>query len=175
MHATPEVRQVVAAYPRRRRRNADTIFANFPTVHVHPPLRRLWLAGFLVLAFLTVQLAAAAYACMGSRYALDQTGDMAGMTESCPEMSQQAQPAQHAQHAGDTTGVHDGLCLEHCQLGAKTVDHASPQIPVFLPVLLSVVELTPAPTTDHFALVYGDAMPRAPPPPLSILHCCYRT
>ena len=94
--------------------------------------------------------------------------DMAGMMESCPEM---------AKHAQQDTGAHDGLCLEHCQLGSKSVDHASPQVPAFLPVLLGVVEPTPALTADHdyFALVYGDAIPRAPPPPLSILHCCYRT
>ncbi|MDF3885088.1 copper resistance protein [Cupriavidus basilensis] len=129
-------------------------------------LRRLWLAGLLITAFLTVQLAAAAYACTGSRYSLEQMDDMAGMMESCPEMAKNAPP---------DAGAHDGLCLEHCQLGSKSVDHASPLVPAFLPVLLNVIEPTPAPTVDHFALVYGNAIPRAPPPRLSILHCCYRT
>jgi len=129
-------------------------------------LRRLWLAGFLICAFLTVQLAAAAYACTGSRYSLDQMDDMAGMMESCPEM---------AKNAKQDRGANDGLCLEHCQLGSKSVDHTSPQVPAFLPVLLSVVEPAPVQATDRFAMVYGNAIPRAPPRPLSILHCCYRT
>ena len=117
-------------------------------------------------AFLTVQLAAAAYACMGSRYSLIQMDDTAGMMESCPEM---------AKSAKQDTGAHDGLCLEHCQLNAKSADHYSPQIPAFLPVLLNVVEPTPVPAVGNLTLELGSAAARAPPPPLSILHCCYRT
>ncbi len=129
-------------------------------------LRRLWMAGLLVVAFLTVQLAAAAYACEGSRYSLSAMGDMAGMTESCPEM------AADAQHDG---GKHDGLCLQHCQLDAKSADHFSPQSPAFLPVLMSVLEPTPVPAADYATRVRGVAVARAPPPPITVLHCCYRT
>ncbi|MGY2492847.1 copper resistance protein [Cupriavidus sp. CP313] len=133
---------------------------------MHKSLRRLWIAGFLLAAFLTVQLAAAAYACMGSRYSLSPMADMAGMTESCPEMAANAQ---------QDTSKHDGLCLEHCQLNAKSADHYSPQVPAFMPVLLRVVEPAPAPAVGNLTLVQGNAVARAPPPPLSILHCCYRT
>jgi len=124
------------------------------------------MAGFLIVAFLTVQLAAAAYACEGSRYSLSAMDDMAGMTESCPEM---------AADALKDGGVHDGLCGEHCQLDAKSADHYSPQSPAFLPVLYSVVEPTPVPVADYTILVRGVAVARAPPPPFTILHCCYRT
>jgi len=139
--------------------------------------RRFWLAGFLVLTFLTVQLAAAAYACAGGRFAvhpaMDMGGmegmagmtDMAGMTESCPEM---------AKNAPQDNGQHDGLCLEHCQAGAKTADHVSPQIPAFLPVLLGQIEPTPIAATVPLILAQADPIARAPPPPLSILHCCFR-
>jgi hypothetical protein len=124
------------------------------------------MAGYLIVAFLTVQLAAAAYACEGSRYSVSAMEDMASMTESCPEMAADAQK---------DSGKHDGLCLEHCQLNAKSADHFSPQIPAFLPVLVSVLETTPAPAADHVTLVRAVAVARAPPPPLTILHCCYRT
>jgi len=124
------------------------------------------MAGFLIIAFLTVQLAAAAYACEGGRYSLSAMENMAGMTESCPEMTGAAQ---------QDGGKHDGLCLEHCQLNAKSADHYSPQSPVFLPVLVSVLEPTPVPAADYMALVRGVAVARAPPPPFTILHCCYRT
>nr|WP_311530181.1 copper resistance protein [uncultured Ralstonia sp.] len=136
------------------------------------PKRRLWLAGFLVLTFLTVQLAAVAYACAGGRYAVRTTMDvgamdgMADMAESCPEM---------AKNAAQDSGQHDGLCLEHCQAGAKTADHVTPQIPAFLPILVGKIEPTPIAATVPLFLAQSDAIARAPPPPLSILHCRFRT
>lgn len=133
--------------------------------------RRLWFAGLLVLTFLTVQLAAAAYACAGGRYvvpaAMDK-GAMDGMTdmaESCPEM---------AKSATQDSDQHDGLCLEHCQAGAKTADHVTPQIPAFLPILVGKIEPTPIAATAPAVLAQADAIARAPPLPLSILHCCFR-
>jgi len=132
---------------------------------VRCPKRRLWLAGFLVLTFLTVQLAAAAYACAGSRFVVIPAMDMADMAESCPEM---------AKSAPQDSGQHDGLCLEHCQAGAKTADHAAPQVPAFLPVLIGQTEPTPIAAPAPLLLAQGDAIARAPPPPLSILHCCFR-
>ncbi len=132
-------------------------------------LRRLWIAGFLLTAFLTVQLAAAAYACAGSRYSIGEMEDMAGMTESCPEMAQKA-----AQKV-DIPAKHDGLCQEHCQLGSKSADHTAPQIPAFLPVLVNVVEPAPLPAPTHLAVASSHAIPRGPPRPLPILNCCFRT
>lgn len=127
-------------------------------------LRRLWLAGFLLIAFLTVQFAAAAYACAGSRYTLEQADDMAGMTESCPDMARKSATLQ----------THDGLCQEHCQAGTKATDHTAPQVPAFLPVLVSHIEPTPAPALPMRAEASGQAVPGTPPP-IPILHCCFRT
>lgn len=93
--------------------------------------------------------------------------DMAGMMASCPEMAEQS--------AQTTLGSHDGLCLEHCQLGAKSVDHAAPQIPGFLPVLVSLVEPAPVAELTRHTVLLGEAIARAPPPPFPILHCCFRT
>lgn len=137
--------------------------------HVRALSRRLWLACFLALTFLTVQLAAAAYACAGERFAMGQAvgmHEMADMTESCPEM---------AQSTSKDTGQHDGLCLEHCQANHKSADHASPQVPAFLPVFVRTVEPTPVAIAVPQALAQGEAVARAPPPPFSILHCCFRT
>ncbi|KAA0178775.1 copper resistance protein [Cupriavidus gilardii] len=123
--------------------------------------RRPWFAALLLFAFLTVQLAAAAYACAGSRYALK---DMATMTESCPEMAAET----------DHADPYNGLCLEHCQLGSKTTDHSSPHIPAFQPVLVKVVEPVQSPIfTLHMAT--SVAAPRGPPRSLPILNCCFRT
>ncbi|WP_024974056.1 hypothetical protein [Ralstonia pickettii] len=128
--------------------------------------RRLWITGFLVVAFLTVQLAAAAYACAGNLYSFNAMDEMAGMTESCPEM---------AARAHKDMAEHDGLCLEHCKLNDKSADHFSPQSPAFLPVLLGVIEPTPVSTSAFAASLREGSVARAPPPPHAIFHCCYRT
>ncbi|MFX6040244.1 hypothetical protein ABTE96_19955, partial [Acinetobacter baumannii] len=52
--------------------------------------RHPWFAGFLVTLFLTVQLAAAAYACAGSRYQLEGGQTQAALTESCEDMADMA-------------------------------------------------------------------------------------
>lgn len=139
-------------------------FASNQVFHVRTRFHRLWLAAFLLSTFLTVQLAAAAYACAGSRYAMSGMVDTAGMTESCPDMTQKA----------EAPAAHDGLCLEHCQLGSKSADHPSPQIPAFQPVLVNLVEPVLVPVTVSQRAAYADAVPRGPPRPLPILHCCFR-
>lgn len=127
--------------------------------------RRFWITGFLVVAFLTVQLAAVAYACAGNLYSFTATDEMAGMAESCPEMAARVQK---------DMGAHDGLCLEHCKLNDKSADHFSPQSPAFLPIFLGKIEPTPVLTSEITVSLREGAVAR-PPPPHSILHCCYRT
>ncbi|EFP63488.1 MULTISPECIES: hypothetical protein [Ralstonia] len=135
-------------------------------------LRRPWFAGFLVIAFLTVQLAAAAYACAASRGSAEVMPTMAdatdagAMVQSCPEMAMQAQQDVHQ---------HDGLCLEHCQSGTKSANHVSPQIPIFLPVLIRMITAEPVIMADGQSVLLADVAPRAPPPPIPILNCCFRT
>jgi hypothetical protein len=119
---------------------------------VRTRIYRLWLAAFLLSIFLTVQLAAAAYACAGSRYSMERMAVMAGMTESCPDMTQKAK----------APAAHDGLCLEHCQFGSKSADHASPQIPSFQPVLVNFVEPALVPVLTIQRAAYADAVPRPP-------------
>ncbi len=88
---------------------------------------------------------------------------MAAMTESCPDM------------ADGGNGDQKALCLGHCQADSKSADHVSPQIPAFLPVLVNVIEPVQVSVAVLHAALSVDAQPRAPPPPLAILHCCFRT
>nr|WP_315593779.1 hypothetical protein [uncultured Cupriavidus sp.] len=88
------------------------------------------------------------------------------MTESCPDM---------ADGASNQAGEQKALCLGHCQADSKSTDHVSPQIPAFLPVLVNIIEPADVVVADLNAALGVDAMPRAPPPPLTILHCCFRT
>nr|WP_315593748.1 copper resistance protein [uncultured Cupriavidus sp.] len=130
---------------------------------MHASHHRHWIAAFLLISFLTVQLAAAAYACEGSRYVLSMTASMAGMAESCPDM---------ATKRGHS---HAGLCQAHCHQDSKSADHATPQLPVFQAASVSPVatpDLTPI--LGGYRLATGNPVPRPPPRPLAILHCCFR-
>ncbi|WP_020206780.1 hypothetical protein [Cupriavidus sp. WS] len=134
-------------------------------------------AGFLLVVFLTVQLAAAAYACAGSRYQVTDDGNAeAALTESCAEMAGMDQMARMSASAdGEQAGDQSALCLAHCQADSKSADHVSPQLPVFLPVLLNVIVPTPVMVADSRVVLHADAAARAPPPALNILHCRSQT
>ncbi|UDM54017.1 hypothetical protein [Cupriavidus sp. MP-37] len=122
-------------------------------------------AGLLLVLFLTAQLAAAAYACTGSRYQMEASDTMAAMTESCADMA-----ADSDDHGADQSA----LCLAHCQADSKSADHVSPQLPAFLPVLMSVIEPTRVVLADIRTALRAEAEARGPPL-LNILHCSFQT
>ncbi|WP_454040465.1 DUF2946 family protein [Cupriavidus metallidurans] len=132
----------------------------------HSARRHPFLAGILLVIFLTVQLAAAAYACTGSRYQMAGSNTKAALTESCADM---------AESGSDQSGDHGALCLGHCQADSKSADHVSPQMPVFLPVLVSVIEPARVVLADIRTELCVESEARAPPPPLTILHCSFQT
>jgi hypothetical protein len=127
--------------------------------------RHSWFAGLLLVVFLSVQLATAAYAC--TLGASDPAGQAAQEEMvSCADM---------AEHDATKNDGQNALCMNHCQADTKHADHPTPQIPAYVPVLISVIVEPPlldaAPMVTERAL----AQPRAPPPPHAILHCCFRT
>lgn len=131
----------------------------------HACRRHPLFAGLLLVVFLTVQLAAAAYACTGSRYRMEQSGTAAAMTESCADMAADS----------DDQGIdQSGLCLAHCQADSKSADHVSPQLPAFLPVLRSILEPTRVVLAGVRVALRADVVARGPPP-LNILHCSFQT
>lgn len=142
--------------------------------HCKEPLRHTlrrhpFFAGILLLVFLSVQLAAAAYACAGSRYQVGSDNMKAAPTESCADMAS-------GTDQGSSQDMDNGaLCQAHCQADSKSADHVAPQLPVFLPVLTGVIE----PATVAFAnlrtVLRAQVTARAPPPPLAILHCIFQT
>ncbi len=97
---------------------------------------------------------------------MEDVNAASALMESCPDM---------ADHKSDQGGNQKALCLGHCQADSKSADHVSPQIPAFLPVLVNVIEPAHLVVADLRTVLSVDAQPRAPPPPLAILHCCFRT
>ena len=131
----------------------------------HSARRHPLFAGILLIVFLTAQLAAAAYACTGSRYQMESSGTPAAMTESCADMAAD----------GDDKGAdQSALCLAHCQADSKSADHVSPQLPAFLPVLMSIVEPTRVVLAEVRIVLRTEREARGPPP-LNILHCSFQT
>ncbi|MGH8784348.1 MAG: hypothetical protein ACREYA_04560 [Cupriavidus necator] len=132
----------------------------------HSARRHPLFAGLLLVVFLAVQLAAAAYACTGSRYRMEGSNTKAALTESCADM---------AAGSSDQGDDHGALCLAHCQADSKSADHVSPQLPAFLPVLMSVIEPTRVVLADVRIALRAEVEARGPPPPLNILHCSFQT
>jgi len=134
----------------------------------HTLRRHSFFAGFLLLVFLSVQLAAAAYACAGSRYQVG-SDNKAALTESCADMV-------NGTDQGSSQDKDNGaLCLAHCQADSKSADHVSPQLPVFLPVLTGVIAPAPVAFASIRTVLRTQVTARAPPPPLAILHCSFQT
>jgi hypothetical protein len=103
----------------------------------HSARRHSWIAGFLLILFLSVQLATAAYACTMGMNSTDEHPSMEA-TMSCADMAEQDAAQNDGQKA---------LCMSHCQANAKHADHATPQIPAFIPFLVSIVVEPPCWTT----------------------------
>lgn len=89
----------------------------------------------------------------------------AAMTESCADM---------AANSDDQGNDQSALCLAHCQADSKSADHVSPQLPAFLPVLMSVIEPTRVVLADVRIALRAEVEARGPPP-LNILHCSFQT
>ncbi|UBM08365.1 copper resistance protein [Cupriavidus metallidurans] len=131
----------------------------------HLARRHSWIAGFLLILFLSVQLATAAYACTMGMNSMDEHLSMEA-TMSCADMAEQDAAQNDGQKA---------LCMSHCQANAKHADHATPQIPAFIPFLVSIVVEPPVLDDASMLAERAQSQPRAPPPPHAILHCCFRT
>ncbi|WP_454727819.1 MULTISPECIES: hypothetical protein [Cupriavidus] len=97
---------------------------------------------------------------------MERSNAQATLTESCADM---------AASSSDQGDDHSALCLAHCQADSKSADHVSPQLPVFLPVLMSVIEPTRLVIADFRGARHAEVAARAPPPPLTVLHCSFQT
>lgn len=112
----------------------------------------------MVGVILLAQMSIAAYACPGGSTSTAMSMDMVG----CEQM------------AGPMDKAFPNLCAEHCQQGHQSDMTQVPALPaIALISLYTVAQATAdqAPSRpwspDHVPLA-------APPPRLSILHCCFR-
>ena len=139
--------------------------SSIPPVKLRTTFRR-WLAGWLVLATLFTQLATAAYAC--------PTGAGTGAEPAV------AMPCGMAMDGGATMAQLDpeqpGLCVQHCQAPSQALDQGhSPSVPA--PAAMTALAVAAAPAAVDESVAWASRSlrrDRIPPPPHSILHCCFR-
>lgn len=135
------------------------------SVKFRTPFRR-WLAGWLVLATLFMQVATAAYACPTGA----ATGTGSAVTLPCGMAMDDG--ASMAQIDPDQPG----LCVQHCQAPSQALDQGqSPSIPP--PTAVAALTVALAPETVAGSAAWASRSARRdgiPPPPHSILHCCFR-
>lgn len=128
---------------------------------------RLIICRFMIGVILLTQLSIAAYACPGLTPSMGgasviATSEMPKTMPGCDQMAAQMDKA------------FPNLCAEHCHQGDQSDQTHAPVLPAVALISLYTVESAHAddPTWPSLA----EYLPRAAaPPPLSILHCCFRT
>ena len=133
---------------------------------------RRWLSACTVFALLFMQFASAAHACPRIAAADMQAPVVQEQAMPCAEMMAQASSALPADAPMDATP----LCLKHCQPDSQGVD-AGHAPALSAPAVVSVLPLAlPDDAMGGMPMPPGAQAEQraAPPPPLSVLNCCWR-
>lgn len=124
-----------------------------------------WVCRLMLGVFLLAQMSVAAYAC---------PSNMASDNEPVGAMTAMDAMVDCDQMAGHLDKANPGLCAEHCHPTQQS-DHT--QVPT-VPAMSMISLYTVAPTVDASGpdglTPTADSRLHAVPPPLSILHCCFR-
>ena len=134
-----------------------------------PRALKHWICRLMVGVILFAQMSVAAYACPSNMVSGNATADaitaMGAMVD-CEQMGEGM--GRHLDQANP------GLCAEHCHPTQQSDHTQAPTVPAALLIALYTVALTvDASRPDGLALT-ADSRLHAAPPPLSILHCCFR-
>jgi hypothetical protein len=130
----------------------------------------------LVGLLLFMQLAVAAYACPTLFPVVTEAQERAMSSAVHEPMAGDANS--HMQAMGDcmeTDKDNPNLCAGHCHYGQQNFDRAS--TPSVSPALLTGLYVIPLPQEKAvlgLRVITSDVLPSAAPPPLAVLHCCFR-
>ncbi len=138
-----------------------------------PRAFRHWICRLMVGVILLAQMSVSAYACPGNmasgNTAADAMTAMDAMID-CDQMDVQV---------GEGMGRHldqdnPGLCAEHCHPTEQSDHTQVPTVPAALLIALYTVALTVDSSRPDGLAPTADSRLHTAPPPLSILHCCFR-
>jgi hypothetical protein len=123
-----------------------------------------WMSSLMIGVILLVQMSVAAYACPGIASGKGPVSAMAATMVDCDQMD------------GPLDKANPGLCVEHCHPTQQS--DQTQQVPA-LPAMLMISLYLIAPVVDASApdglmLAANAHLQAAPPPPLSVRHCCFR-
>ena len=123
----------------------------------------------MVGVILFAQMSVAAYACPSNMVSGNATADaitaMGAMVD-CEQMGEGM--GRHLDQANP------GLCAEHCHPTQQSDHTQAPTVPAALLIALYTVALTVDASRPDGLAPTADSRLHAAPPPLSILHCCFR-
>ena len=134
-----------------------------------PRALKHWICRLMVGVILFAQMSVAADACPSNMVSGNATADaitaMGAMVD-CEQM-------------GEGMGRHldlanPGLCAEHCHPTQQSDHTQAPTVPAALLIALYTVALTVDASRPDGLAPTADSRLHAAPPPLSILHCCFR-
>ncbi len=134
-----------------------------------PRALKHWICRLMVGVILFAQMSVAAYACPSNMVSGNATADaitaMGAMVD-CEQMGEGM--GRHLDQANP------GLCAEHCHPTQQSDHTHAPTVPAALMIALYTVALTVDASRPDGLAPTADSRLHAAPPPLSILHCCFR-
>jgi hypothetical protein len=134
-----------------------------------PRALKHWICRLMVGVILFAQMSVAAYACPSNMVSGNAPADaitaMGAMVD-CEQMGEGM--GKHLDQANP------GLCAEHCHPTQQSDHTQVPTVPAALLIALYTVALTVDASRPDGLAPTADSRLHAAPPPLSILHCCFR-
>jgi hypothetical protein len=134
-----------------------------------PRALKHWICRLMVGVILFAQMSVAAYACprnvVSGNAPSDAITAMGAMID-CDQMDEGM--GRHLDQANP------GLCAEHCHPTQQSDHTQVPTVPAALLIALYTVTLTVDASRPDGLAPTADSRLHAAPPPLSILHCCFR-
>lgn len=121
---------------------------------------RQWICKLMVGVILLAQMSIAAYACPRTSAPTAMSMDMVG----CEQMAGSI----------DMDKAFPNLCAEHCHQGHQSDMTQVPSLPAIALISLYTVAQATAGQASSGPWLPDPVPLAAPPPPLSILHCCFR-
>ena len=128
-----------------------------------------WICQLMVGVILFAQMSVAAYACPSGMVSGNAPADAItarGAMIDCEQMDEGM--GRHLDQANP------GLCAEHCHPTQQSDHTQVPTVPAAMLIALYTVALTVDASRPDGLAPTADSRLHAAPPPLSILHCCFR-
>ena len=142
-----------------------------------PRALKHWICRLMVGVILFAQMSVAAYACPSNMTSGNAPADAMTRTDAmvdCDQMGGQIGKGVDEGMGRHLDQANPGLCAEHCHPTQQSDQTQVPTVPVMLMIALYAVTQMVGASAPDGLMPTADSRLQAAPPPLSILHCCFR-